>query len=128
MHAVESTVPDSKIVKAYLFPGAANATFTGAVTPAQQEVIRAKVDEIVKSRARISSHWWNEEEAARFCTSGHNRYRFEEGEVSRAIAIEGIGVCMCAGTHVTEVGEVGKIVLKKFTRKGTSVSFDVPVD
>ena len=45
--------------------------------------------------------------------------------MTRAVEIEGLGACMCAGTHVEEVGEVGRIVLKKFTRKGTSISFGV---
>jgi len=125
MHAVESTVKDSKISKAYLFPGGANITFTGLITSAQQDAIRAKVDEMVTSRGQVLSHWWNAKEAAEKCTGGHNRYLFDEGEVVRAVEIEGVGACMCAGTHVEAANEVGKIVLKKFTRKGTSISFDV---
>ena len=69
MHAVESVVPDSKIAKAYLFPSGANATFKGPTTPEEQEAIRAKIDEILSSRARIVSHWWNEEESASRCMS-----------------------------------------------------------
>jgi hypothetical protein len=67
MHAVEAVVPDSKIAKAYLFPGGANATFKSPTSPEEQEAIRAKIYEILSSRARIVSHWWNEEEAASKC-------------------------------------------------------------
>lgn len=127
-HAVETVASEAKLLKANLFPGVANMQFScpSGISISQQAEIRALVASIVLAKKPVHGHWWGAEEAAEKCTSAHNRFLIGEGETeAKAVEIEGVGSSLCVGTHVKNTGSVGRIVIKKFTRKGTSVSFDV---
>jgi len=82
--------------------------------------IEARVNEMIKAGAAVSTEWVSEEELAtrpELVKTMSVRPPAGFGRV-RLLRIEGIDLQACGGTHVANIAEIGAVVVKKIESKG----------
>ncbi|ETN42272.1 uncharacterized protein HMPREF1541_04213 [Cyphellophora europaea CBS 101466] len=120
----EGKLPELVETKAKHYPGDACVEFKGLIEGKAKDMIQAASDELVGEARPLTICFWSRVECAE-----HNVALPEkiEGDIFRAVDIEGCGAYACGGTHVTDTKGVGKINVRSIKRqKGTSrVSYSV---
>ena len=82
--------------------------------------IEARVNEMIKAGAAVSTEWVSEEELAtrpELVKTMSVKPPAGFGRV-RLLRIEGIDLQACGGTHVANIAEIGAVVVKKIESKG----------
>ena len=108
-------------LKAQHYPDLAFVDFQGSIDGKHKEAIQAKADEFIRQKLPVKVYWWNEQELREKCAVVPAAVAIPEGELIRAVDIEGAGAYPCGGTHVPDTSQVGKVVIKRISRsKGNS--------
>ena len=113
--------------KANHHPGQAAVEFEGLIEGKYKELIQKRTDEVVKEARAVKICFWGREECQAKGIALPEKIADTDGQIYRAIEIEGYGAYACGGTHVHDTSGVGNIFVKKISRqKGTTrVSYDV---
>ncbi|KAL4868960.1 Threonyl/alanyl tRNA synthetase [Aspergillus spectabilis] len=122
-----ATIPPVTELKAQHYPDLAFVDFQGSIEGKFKDAIQAQVDKYIAQKLPVKVYFWNEEELKEKCAVVPGAVAIPEGELVRAVDIEGAGAYPCGGTHVEDTGRVGRVVVKKISRsKGNSkVSYTV---
>jgi Ser-tRNA(Ala) deacylase AlaX len=120
-------ITDVVDTKAQHYPDAAYVEFRGLIDGKHKEAIQEKTDELVAKKLPVRIHWWHMDELHKKCQAVLDGFTLPEGELARAVEIEGVGAYPCGGTHVLDSSGVGKIVVGRIKRaKGmTKISYAV---
>ncbi|KAF2826548.1 alanyl-tRNA synthetase-like protein [Ophiobolus disseminans] len=112
--------------KASHYPGSAFVEFLGLIPGTAKADIQAKVDELVSQDLDVKIHFWTEAKARTDCTGVLESFKSDEDGV-RVVEIGDVGSYPCGGTHVLNLSECGKVVVRGVKRqKGVSkVSYEV---
>lgn len=122
--AVEKlAIPNLKPVKGFHFPEGANVEYEGTIENPEALILELQktVDELLEQNLPLDIHDLNLEEAV---AKGINA---PQGKQAKVVNFKGFSICGCGGTHVTNSGQIGKILIKKIkSKKGiTKISYEV---
>lgn len=108
-------------LKAQHYPESSFVDFKGVIDGKHKDAIEAAANEIIKKDLPIMVCWWTLEELKEKCWYVPEGLSLPEGELARAVDIEGAGAYPCGGTHMRTTGEIGAIGIRKISRsKGVS--------
>ena len=118
---LSASIGDVSELKAQHYPGAAFVEFRGLIEGKHKADIEAAACDMVRSNLPITVRWWTPEELRQHCWAVPENLDLAEGELARAVEMEGAGAYACGGTHMRTTGEIGDIQIRKITRqKGIS--------
>jgi Ser-tRNA(Ala) deacylase AlaX len=119
-HLSES-IPGVKELKAQHYPDSAFVEFQGLIDGKHKEAIEVKANDFVRRALPVKVYWWNVDELREECCVVSDNVVIPEGELVRAVDIEGAGAYPCGGTHVSDSSVVGRVHMRKISRqKGIS--------
>jgi Ser-tRNA(Ala) deacylase AlaX len=119
-HLSES-IPGITELKAQHYPDSAFVEFQGLIDGKHKEAIEIKANDFVRQALPVKVYWWSVDELKEKCAVVPTNVIIPEGELVRAVDIEGAGAYPCGGTHVPDSSVVGKVQIKKISRqKGIS--------
>lgn len=108
-------------LKAQHYPDSSFVEFKGHIDGKHRSDIEAAANAMVEQNLPITVCWWSKEELVDRCWSVPETLQTPEGELARAVDIEGAGAYACGGTHMRTTGEIGPITVRKISRqKGIS--------
>ena len=114
-------IPNVLELKAQHYPETAFVDFRGSIEGKHRDAIQTKVDEFVKRALPVKVYFWDECELRERCAVVPAAVVIPQGDLIRAVDIEGAGAYPCGGTHVPDTSLVGKVVVKRISRsKGNS--------
>ena len=120
-------IPNIVELKAQHYPETAFVDFQGSIDGKHKDAIQAKVDDFIRRALPVKVYFWNERELREKCAVVPAAVAIPEGDLIRAVDIEGAGAYPCGGTHVPNTSLVGKVYVKKISRsKGNSkISYSI---
>jgi Ser-tRNA(Ala) deacylase AlaX len=127
-HLSES-IPGVTELKAQHYPDSAFVEFQGLIDGKHKEAIETKANEFVRRALPIKVYWWGVDELREKCAVVPTNVVIPNGELVRAVDIEGAGAYPCGGTHVPDTSAVGQVQVRKISRqKGISkVSYNIVI-
>lgn len=118
---LSTSIPGVTELKAQHYPDSAFVEFQGLIDGKHKDAIQAKADEFVRQALPVKVYWWKADELREKCAVVPENVIIPDGELVRAVDIEGAGAYPCGGTHVPDTSAVGKVQIKKISRqKGIS--------
>jgi len=121
VRSLGATIGEVSELKAQHYPESSFVDFKGTIDSKHKDAIEAAANELVKKDLPIVVCFWTLEELKERCWYVPEGLTLPEGELARAVDIEGAGAYPCGGTHMRTTGEVGAIGIKKISRsKGNS--------
>ncbi|KAH6708082.1 hypothetical protein VD0002_g9100 [Verticillium dahliae] len=120
-------IPDVTELKAQHYPDSAFVEFKGFIDGKHKADIEAAANALIDENLPIKVCYWTQEELVRACWSVPETLVLPEGELARAVDIEGAGAYACGGTHMATTGEVGHVRIRNIKRqKGISkISYEL---
>lgn len=118
MHVLCSIVPFG-VTGGSIRDGSARLDFD-APEPLAKEEINDRLNEVVRSGARVSKRWISDEELDAqpdLVKTLSVQPPRGSGRV-RLIEIEGVDLQPCGGTHLNDIGEIGPVRVRKIEKKG----------
>ena len=125
-HLAQS-IPGIVELKAQHYPDAAFVEFKGVIDGKHKAAIEDQANRFVQRALPVKVYWWNKQEMEEKCAVVPENVVVIDGELLRAVDIEGAGAYPCGGTHVPDTSLVGKVVLRNISRrKGISkISYSI---
>ncbi|KAI9740242.1 MAG: hypothetical protein M1834_004820 [Cirrosporium novae-zelandiae] len=121
VRSLSQSMPDVTELKAQHYPGSAFVEFQGLIDGKHKGAIQAKTNELMQQATPVNVHFWNEKELKEKCVIVPDNVALPDGELMRAVEIEGAGAYPCGGTHFPNTSDVGPIQIRKISRqKGRS--------
>ncbi|MCJ1307892.1 hypothetical protein MMC25_001540 [Agyrium rufum] len=113
--------------KAQHYPDAAFVDFEGLIDGSHKASIEREANDIVKLDLPVKAYKWSLQEAREKCVTDPEVAGIPEGELIRAVDVQGEGAYACGGTYALTTGIIGPIVIRKIKRaKGiTKISYSV---
>lgn len=109
-------IPDIRELKAQHYPDVAFVDFLGPIPGDRKEEIERMANKIVEEDRPIAVHWWTQEQLQEKSWTMPQDIS-DDGQLIRAVDIQGVGAYMCGGTHVRSTGMVGKVRVRKIKRQ-----------
>jgi Ser-tRNA(Ala) deacylase AlaX len=118
------TLPPLTETKAKHYPGDASVEFQGLIDGKFKDAIQQATDELVAEERPLHIRFWSREECEK---NGVALPEKMDGDLFRAVEIEGCGAYACGGTHASKTNEVGRVVVRSIRRQkgGTRVGYQV---
>ncbi|KAM0278185.1 hypothetical protein ACHAQH_005298 [Verticillium albo-atrum] len=110
-------IPDVTELKAQHYPDSAFVEFKGFIDGKHKTDIEAAANAMIDENLPIRVCYWTQDELAKACWSVPETLVLPEGELARAVDIEGAGAYACGGTHMATTGEVGHIRIRNIKRQ-----------
>lgn len=121
VRSLAATIGEVSELKAQHYPESSFVDFKGLIDAKHKDAIETAANDIVKKDVPITVCWWTMEELKEKCMYVPEGLQLPEGELARAVDIEGAGAYPCGGTHMRTTAEVGAIGIRKISRsKGVS--------
>lgn len=119
-------IPDIREVKAQHYPDVAYVDFEGVIPGDKKAEIEQMANQIVQENRSILIHWWTREQLQDKSWTMPKDIS-DDGQLIRAVDIQGVGAYFCGGTHVRSTGIVGTVRVRKIKRKQgvTPVSYEI---
>lgn len=114
---IAGDVPNFAETKASHVPGAASVEFGGLIEEKIRVPIQARVDELVDQALPVNITWMDENEMLEHKVIIDGGFKVGPEGKSRVVEIGEFRVYPCGGTHVTNTKRIGRVVIKKITRK-----------
>ncbi|KFH41894.1 Alanyl-tRNA editing protein AlaX-M-like protein [Hapsidospora chrysogenum ATCC 11550] len=115
------TIGEVTDLKAQHYPDSSWVEFKGLIDGKHKAEIEAAANAVVEQDLPITVCWWSKDELVERCLAVPDTLHIPQGELARAVDIEGAGAYACGGTHMRTTGEVGRITVRKISRqKGIS--------
>lgn len=115
--------------KGYHFPDGPYVEYEGNAPESEREAIKAKIEEQVNAFIRqgrdTSLQFMNRQQMKAVCR--HVPDYIPENKPSRVVLYGDFGV-PCGGTHVTNLSQIGKIVIRKIKQDGSKVKVAYAVE
>lgn len=119
-------IPDIRELKAQHYPDVAFVDFEGIIPGERKGEIEQIANKMVQEDRAIVVHWWTKEQLLEKSWTMPKDIG-NDGQLMRAVDIQGVGAYVCGGTHVRSTGMVGNVRVKKIKRqKGvTRISYEL---